>query len=291
MSILLGNTTRVIVQGITGREGQFHTRNMKTAGTNIVGGVTPGKGGTIVEDAPVFDTVAEAKAATGANATCIFVPPAGAADAIMEAASAGIELIVCITEGIPVIDMTRAMLVVREHGARLIGPNCPGMCTPGQGKIGIIPYQIFKPGPVGFISRSGTLTYEVVALLTEAGIGQSTCIGIGGDPIIGSTFTDYLKLFEVDAGTKAVVMCGEIGGSDEEDAAEYIKTMSKPVVAFISGRTAPPGKRMGHAGAIISGNTGTAQGKVAALQAAKVPVADTIFDIPDLAKEALARVS
>jgi len=291
MSILLGNTTRVIVQGITGREGQFHTRNMKTAGTNIVGGVTPGKGGTIVEDAPIFDTVAEAKAATGANATCIFVPPAGAADAIMEAASAGIELIVCITEGIPVIDMTRAMLVVREHGARLIGPNCPGMCTPGQGKIGIIPYQIFKPGPVGFISRSGTLTYEVVALLTEAGIGQSTCIGIGGDPIIGSTFTDYLKLFEADAGTKAVVMCGEIGGSDEEDAAEYIKTMSKPVVAFISGRTAPPGKRMGHAGAIISGNTGTAQGKVAALQAAKVPVADTIFDIPDLAKEALARVS
>jgi succinyl-CoA synthetase alpha subunit len=291
MSILLDNTTRVIVQGITGREGQFHTRNMKTAGTNIVGGVTPGKGGTIVEDAPVFDTVAEAKAATGANATCIFVPPAGAADAIMEAASAGIELIVCITEGIPVIDMTRAMLVVREHGARLIGPNCPGMCTPGQGKIGIIPYQIFKPGPVGFISRSGTLTYEVVALLTEAGIGQSTCIGIGGDPIIGSTFTDYLKLFEADAGTKAVVMCGEIGGSDEEDAAEYIKSMSKPVVAFISGRTAPPGKRMGHAGAIISGNTGTAQGKVAALQAAKVPVADTIFDIPDLAKEALARVS
>jgi len=291
MSILLDNTTRVIVQGITGREGQFHTRNMKTAGTNIVGGVTPGKGGTIVEDAPVFDTVAEAKAATGANATCIFVPPAGAADAIMEAASAGIELIVCITEGIPVIDMTRAMLVVREHGARLIGPNCPGMCTPGQGKIGIIPYQIFKPGPVGFISRSGTLTYEVVALLTEAGIGQSTCIGIGGDPIIGSTFTDYLKLFEADAGTKAVVMCGEIGGSDEEDAAEYIKTMSKPVVAFISGRTAPPGNRMGHAGAIISGNTGTAQGKVAALQAAKVSVADTIFDIPDLAKEALARVS
>lgn len=291
MSILLDNTTRVIVQGITGREGQFHTRNMKTAGTNIVGGVTPGKGGTIVEDAPVFDTVAEAKATTGANATCIFVPPAGAADAIMEAASAGIELIVCITEGIPVIDMTRAMLVVREHGARLIGPNCPGMCTPGQGKIGIIPYQIFMPGPVGFISRSGTLTYEVVALLTEAGIGQSTCIGIGGDPIIGSTFTDYLKLFEADAGTKAVVMCGEIGGSDEEDAAEYIKTMSKPVVTFISGRTAPPGKRMGHAGAIISGNTGTAQGKVAALQAAKVPVADTIFDIPGLAKEALAKVS
>jgi succinyl-CoA synthetase alpha subunit len=207
----------------------------------------------------------------------------------MEAASAGIELIVCITEGIPVIDMTCAMLVVHEYGARLIGPNCPGMCTPGHGKIGIIPYQIFIPGPVGFISRSGTLTYEVVALLTEADLGQSTCIGIGGDPIIGSTFVDYLKLFEEDPQTKAVVLCGEIGGSDEEDAAEYIKNMSKPVVAFVSGRTAPPGKRMGHAGAIISGNTGTAQGKVATLQAARVPVADTIFDIPDMVKEALAQ--
>jgi len=278
----------VLVQGITGREGQFHTRNMLTAGTKIVGGVTPGKGGTTVEGVPVFDTVAQAKAATDAGASCIFVPPPGAADAIMEAASADIGLIVCITEGIPVIDMTRAMLVVHQHGARLIGPNCPGMCTPGHGKIGIIPYQIFKPGPVGFISRSGTLTYEVVALLTEAGIGQSTCIGIGGDPIIGSTFADYLKLFEADPGTKAVVMCGEIGGSDEEDAAEFIKTMSKPVVAFVSGRTAPPGKRMGHAGAIISGNTGTAQGKVAALHAANVPVAETIFEIPDLVMRALA---
>ena len=289
MSILFDKATRVIVQGITGREGQYHTRNMKEAGTTLVGGVTPGKGSTTIEGVPVFDTVAEARAATGANASCIFVPPAGAADAIMEAASAGIPLIVCITEGIPVIDMTRAMLVVHEHGSLLIGPNCPGLCTPGQGKIGIIPYQIFKPGPVGFISRSGTLTYEVVALLTEAGLGQSTCIGIGGDPIIGSTFVDHLKLFETDPQTKAVVMCGEIGGSDEEDAAEYIKTMSKPVVAFISGRTAPPGKRMGHAGAIISGNMGTAQGKVAALQAAKVPVADTIFDIPGLVKEALAK--
>jgi succinyl-CoA synthetase alpha subunit len=288
MSILLDNTTRVIVQGITGREGQFHTRNMIAAGTNMVGGMTPGKGGTTVEGLPVFDTVEEAVQATEASASCIFVPPAGAADAIMEAASAGIKLIVCITEGIPVIDMTRAMLVVHEQGARLIGPNCPGMCTPGHGKIGIIPYQIFTPGPIGFISRSGTLTYEVVAILTEAGLGQSTCIGIGGDPIIGSTFVDYLKLFETDPHTKLVVMCGEIGGSDEEDAAEYIKTMSKPVVAFISGRTAPPGKRMGHAGAIISGNTGTAQGKVAALQAAKVPVADTIFDIPGMVKEALA---
>jgi succinyl-CoA synthetase alpha subunit len=288
MSILMDENTRVIVQGITGREGLYHTRNMKAAGTNIVGGVTPGKGGHTVEGVPVFDTVSQAKAATDANASCIFVPPAGAADAIMEAASAGIELIVCITEGIPVIDMTRAMLFVREHGARLVGPNCPGICTPGYGKIGIIPYQIFTPGSVGFISRSGTLTYEVVSLLTEAGIGQSSCIGIGGDPIIGSTFVDYLKLFEQDPGTKAVVMCGEIGGSDEEDAAEFIKTqMTKPVVAFISGRTAPPGKRMGHAGAIISGNTGTAQGKVAALQAAKVPVADTIFDIPGLVKKVL----
>jgi succinyl-CoA synthetase alpha subunit len=288
MSILLDNSTRVIVQGITGREGQYHARNMKAAGTNIVGGVTPGKGGQTVEGIPVFDTVLQAKKATDANATCIFVPPAGAADAIMDAASAGIELIVCITEGIPVIDMTRAMLVVREKGARLIGPNCPGMCTPGFGKIGIIPYQIFNPGPVGFISRSGTLTYEVVSLLTNAGIGQSTCIGIGGDPIIGSTFVDYLSLFEKDPQTKVVVMCGEIGGSDEEDAAEFIRTsMSKPVVAFVSGRTAPPGKRMGHAGAIISGNTGTAQGKVAALQVAGVPVADTIFDIPNLVKKVL----
>ena len=287
MSILLDSTTKVIVQGITGREGLYHTRNMKAAGTNIVGGVTPGKGGETVEGFSVFDTVAEAIEATGATASCIFVPPPGAADAIMEAATAGINLIVCITEGIPVIDMTRAMLVVHEHKARLIGPNCPGMCTPGQGKIGIIPYQIFTPGPVGFISRSGTLTYEVVSLLTAAGLGQSSCIGIGGDPIIGSTFVDYLKLFEADPQTKAVVMCGEIGGSDEEDAAEYIKSMTKPVVAFISGRTAPAGKRMGHAGAIISGNTGTAQGKVAALQAAHVPVADTIFDIPGLVQKVL----
>ncbi len=291
MSILMDSSTPVIVQGITGREGQFHTRNMIASGTHIVGGVTPGKGGEIAEGVPVFDTVNEARVATGATASCIFVPPPGAADAIMEAASAGIQLIVCITEGIPTIDMTRAMLTVREHNALLIGPNCPGMCTPGHGKIGIIPYQIFTPGPVGFISRSGTLTYEVVALLTGAGLGQSTCIGIGGDPIIGSTFADYLKMFESDPQTKAVVMCGEIGGSDEEDAAEYIKSMSKPVVAFVSGRTAPAGKRMGHAGAIISGNTGTAQGKVAALQAAKVPVADTIFDIPGMVKEALARVS
>src|SRR5256885_6674433 len=219
MSILLDNTTRVIVQGITGREGLYHTRNMIAAGTNLVGGVTPGKGGQTVEGLPVFDTVAEAKAATDANASCIFVPGPGAADAIMEAASAGIKLIVCISEWIPVIDMTRAMLVVREHGALLVGPNCPGLCTPGHGKIGIIPYQIFTPGPVGFISRSGTLTYQVVALLTEAGLGQSTCIGIGGDPIIGSTFLGYLKPFQTDPGTKAIVMCGEIGGSAAADTA------------------------------------------------------------------------
>jgi succinyl-CoA synthetase alpha subunit len=291
MSILMDSSTPVIVQGITGHEGQFHTRNMIASGTRIVGGVTPGKGGDTIEGVPVFDTVNEARAATGATASCIFVPPSGAADAIMEAASAGIQLIVCITEGIPTIDMTRAMLTVREHNALLIGPNCPGMCTPGHGKIGIIPYQIFTPGPVGFISRSGTLTYEVVALLTEAGLGQSTCIGIGGDPIIGSTFADYLRMFEADPQTRVIVICGEIGGSDEEDAAEYIKSMSKPVVAFVSGRTAPAGKRMGHAGAIISGNTGTAQGKVAAFQAARVPVADTIFDIPGMVTEALARVS
>ncbi len=289
MSILLDESSRVIVQGITGREGQFHTKNMLAAGTKLVGGVTPGKGGSEVEGVPVFDTVAQAKKETGANASCIFVPPAGAADAIMEAADAGIRLIVCITENIPVLDMVRAMQYVREKQVRLIGPNCPGLCTPGVGKIGIIPYSIFREGHVGFISRSGTLTYEVVSLLTAAGIGQSTCVGIGGDPIIGTTFTDCLHLFEHDAQTRAVVMCGEIGGSDEEDAAEYIKGMSKPVVGFISGRTAPPGKRMGHAGAIISGSTGTAQGKVAALQAAGVPVADTIFDIPDLLRQAAGK--
>ncbi|HEY7350235.1 MAG TPA: succinate--CoA ligase subunit alpha [Ktedonobacterales bacterium] len=289
MSILLDQSSRVIVQGITGREGQFHTKNMLAAGTTLVGGVTPGKGGAEVEGVPVFDTVAQAKKETGANASCIFVPPAGAADAIMEAADAGIRLIVCITETIPVLDMARAMRFVKEKQVRLIGPNCPGLCTPGVGKIGIIPYSIFREGHVGFISRSGTLTYEVVSLLTTAGIGQSTCVGIGGDPIIGSTFTDCLHLFEHDEQTYAVVMCGEIGGSDEEDAAEYIKEMSKPVVGFISGRTAPPGKRMGHAGAIISGSTGTAQGKVAALQGAGVPVADTIFDIPDLLRQAAGK--
>jgi succinyl-CoA synthetase alpha subunit len=288
VSILFDNTSRVIVQGITGREGAYHTKGMLAAGTNLVGGVTPGKGGQEAEGLPIFDTVTEARAKTGANVSCVFVPPLGAADAIMEAANAGIELVVAITEGIPVLDMTRVAAYLKEHPTRLIGPNCPGLATPGAGKVGIMPYQIMTEGRVGFVSRSGTLTYEVVALLTAAGLGQSSVIGIGGDPIIGTTFTHILRDFEADPETDAVVMCGEIGGSDEEDAAEVARTMSKPVVAFISGRTAPPGKRMGHAGAIISGKTGTAQGKVEALQAAGVPVAETIFDIPGLTRQALA---
>src|SRR6185437_12128555 len=289
MSILFDKNSRLIVQGITGREGSFHTPNMIKSGANIVGGVTPGKGGSTFEGLPVFDTVKEAVAATGANASCIFVPPPGAADSIMASAEAGIPLTVCITEGIPVNDMARVAAFLKEHPTRLIGPNCPGLATPGVGKVGIMPYHIFLEGDIGFVSRSGTLTYEVVALLTASGLGQSSCIGIGGDPIIGTTFIDVLRLFEADPATKAVVMCGEIGGSDEEDAAAYVPQMSKPVIGFISGRTAPPGKRMGHAGAIVSGNTGTAAGKVAALQAAKVPVADTIFDIPSLVKQALKR--
>ncbi|HZC05288.1 MAG TPA: succinate--CoA ligase subunit alpha [Ktedonobacterales bacterium] len=289
MSILFDKNSRVVVQGITGGEGSYHAKRMIESGTNVVAGVTPGKGGQSADGVPVFDTVSQAKARTGADVSCIFVPPAGAADAIMEAADAGMGLVVCITEMIPVLDMARAMAFLKEHPTRLIGPNCPGLATPGAGKVGIMPYHIFKEGRVGFVSRSGTLTYEVVSLLTEAGVGQSSCIGIGGDPIIGTTFIDCLRLFEQDPDTDAVVMCGEIGGSDEEDAAAYAATMKKPVVGFISGRTAPAGKRMGHAGAIVSGSSGTAQGKVEALQKANVPVADTIFDIPELAKQALAR--
>ena len=289
MSILFDSDSRVIVQGMTGREGLYHTKGMLASGTQVVGGVTPGKGGQIVEGLPVFDTIEQAKQQTGATVSCIFVPPMGAAEAIMESAAAGMELVVCITENIPVNDMTRVAAFLKEHPTTLIGPNCPGLATPGAGKVGIMPYHIFKEGDIGFVSRSGTLTYEVVALLTQAELGQSSCIGIGGDPIIGTTFIDCLRLFEADPKTAAVVMCGEIGGSDEEDAAAYAATMSKPVIGFISGRTAPPGKRMGHAGAIISGKTGTAQGKVEALQAAHVPVADTIFDIPDLVKQALKR--
>ena len=287
MSILFDKSSRVLVQGMTGSEGRYHTPRMIQSGTNVVAGMTPGKGGQTFEGVPIFDTVEEAREQTGANVSCIFVPPAGAADAIMDAAAAGIELVVCITEFIPVNDMTRVAAFLKEQPTRLIGPNCPGLATPGAGKIGIMPYQIMKPGSVGFVSRSGTLTYEVVSLLTNADLGQSSIIGIGGDPIIGTTFIDCLRLFEEDPNTEAVVMCGEIGGSDEEDAAAFAATMKKPVVGFISGRTAPPGKRMGHAGAIISGKTGTAQGKVEALQAANVPVADTIFDIPELTKQAL----
>lgn len=288
MAVLVDKNTRVVVQGITGREGEFHTRQMLEYGTQIVAGVTPGKGGQEVLGVPVFDTVKQAVQATGADASVIFVPAPFAADAVLEAADAGVRVVVCITEGIPVQDMVKAVALVRQKGVRLIGPNCPGIITAGQCKIGILPGNIFTPGPVGLVSRSGTLTYEIVDLLTKAGLGQSTCIGIGGDPVLGSTFVDLLPLFEEDPDTQAVVLVGEIGGSDEEIAAEYIRTMRKPVVGFISGRTAPPGKRMGHAGAIISGRTGTPQAKVDALRSAGVPVADALYEIPDLVKQALA---
>ncbi len=288
MAVLIDRNTRVLVQGITGREGEFHTRQMLDYGTQIVAGVTPGKGGQEVLGVPVFDTVKQAVAATGADASVIFVPAPFAPDAVLEAADAGIRLIVCITEGIPVQDMVKTVALVRQKGVRLIGPNCPGMMTAGQCKIGIMPGNIFAPGPVGLVSRSGTLTYEIVDLLTKAGLGQSTCIGIGGDPVLGSTFVDLLPLFDEDPDTRAVVLVGEIGGSDEEIAAEYIRTMRKPVIGFISGRTAPPGKRMGHAGAIISGRTGTPQAKVDALRSAGVPVADALYEIPELVKQALA---
>ncbi len=288
MAVLIDRNTRVLVQGITGREGEFHTQQMLDYGTQIVAGVTPGKGGQEVLGVPVFDTVKQAVQATGADASVIFVPAPFASDAVLEAADAGVRLIVCITEGIPVQDMVKTVAVVRQKGVRLIGPNCPGMITAGQCKIGILPGNIFTPGPVGLISRSGTLTYEIVDLLTKAGLGQSTCIGIGGDPVLGSTFVDLLPLFEQDPDTQAIVLVGEIGGSDEEIAAEYIRTMRKPVIGFISGRTAPPGKRMGHAGAIISGRTGTPHAKVEALRSAGVPVADALYEIPDLVKQALA---
>lgn len=281
MAILLGNDTRVIVQGITGREGSFHARQMIEYGTTVVGGVTPGKGGTSFEGVPVFDTVQDAIDATQANATVIFVPGPFAGDAILEAEAAQIPFICAITEGIPQHDMLRVVNRVKENGtSRLLGPNCPGAITPGECKIGIMPGQIFAKGNVGLVSRSGTLTYEIVNELTKAGLGQTSCIGIGGDPLLGTRFIDVLPLFEADPDTKAVVMIGEIGGNDEEIAAEYIKTMSKPVVAFISGRTAPPGKRMGHAGAIISGGVGGPDSKVSALQAAGAVVADTTTEIP-----------
>jgi succinyl-CoA synthetase alpha subunit len=283
MSILVGKHTRLLVQGITGREGAFHTEQMKAYGTNIVAGVTPGKGGDWVHGVPVFDTIKEAINATDANTSIIYVPARFAADAIMEAADSGIELIVCITEGVPVLDMMRVQSFLKDKGARLIGPNCPGLITPDAAKVGIMPAQIHKPGNVGLVSRSGTLTYEVVQALTDKGIGQSTAVGIGGDPIIGTNFIDVLELFEGDPLTDQVVLIGEIGGTDEQKAAQFIaEEMNKPVTAFIAGRTAPPGKRMGHAGAIIEGGEGTAAEKIKAFEAVGVKVAELPEEVADI---------
>jgi succinyl-CoA synthetase alpha subunit len=290
VSVFIDKSTKLLVQGITGRDGSFHAKQMMEYGTQVVGGVTPGKGGQKFEGTvPIFNTVAEAAKATGANATVIYVPPAGAADAIMEAAEAGIPFIVAITEGVPVLDMTKVYPFVKEKGARLLGPNCPGLITPGESKVGIIPGRICTPGPVGVVSRSGTLTYEVVYQLTRAGIGQTTCVGIGGDPINGTNFIDVLEAFEKDSKTKAVAMMGEIGGTDEQEAAEFVKKhMKKPVVGFIAGQTAPPGRRMGHAGAIISGSAGTAAEKIESFKAAGMGVAQRPMDFVQLIKERLA---
>ena len=286
MSVFIDKSTRLLVQGITGRDGSFHAKQMMEYGTQVVGGVTPGKGGQKFEGTvPIFNTVAEAMQATGANTTVIYVPPPFAADAMMEAAAAGLKLIVCITEGVPVLDMTRVYPFVKEHGARLIGPNCPGLITPGESKVGIIPGRICAPGNVGVVSRSGTLTYEVVYQLTRAGLGQSTCVGIGGDPINGTNFIDCLEAFEKDPATKVVCMMGEIGGTDEQEAATFVKEhMSKPVVGFIAGQTAPPGRRMGHAGAIISGSSGTAAEKLASFEAAGIGVARRPIDFVELVR-------
>ena len=289
MSIFIDRNTKLVVQGITGRDGSFHAKQMLDYGTCVVAGVTPGKGGQQFENiVPVFDTVADAVAATGANTTVIYVPPPFAADAMMEAADAGISLIVCITEGVPVLDMTRVYPYVQDRNARLIGPNCPGLITPGVSKVGIIPGRICTPGSVGVVSRSGTLTYEVVYQLTRAGIGQTTCVGIGGDPINGTNFIDCLRAFEADPDTKAIAMMGEIGGTDEQQAAEFVREhMSKPVVGFIAGQTAPPGRRMGHAGAIISGSAGTAAEKIDAFKAAGIGIAQRPVDFVPLLKERL----
>jgi len=287
VSIFIDNGTTVVVQGITGRDGSFHAKQMMEYGTKVVAGVTPGKGGQTFENTvPIFNTVADAVAATGANTSVVYVPPMFAADAIMEAADAGVTLVVAITEGVPVLDMTRVYPFVKEKGVRLVGPNCPGLITPGKSKVGIIPGRICKPGSVGVVSRSGTLTYEVVYQLTRAGLGQTTCVGIGGDPINGTNFIDCLSAFEADPETKAVAMMGEIGGTDEQDAAAFVKThMTKPVVGFIAGQTAPPGRRMGHAGAIISGSAGTAGEKIAAFEAAGIGVAKRPMDFVALLKE------
>jgi succinyl-CoA synthetase alpha subunit len=291
VSIFVNAATRLVVQGITGRDGSFHTQQMIAYGTNVVGGVTPGKGGQLFESkVPIFDTVADAVRETSANAAVVYVPPAVAAGAIAEAADAGVALIVCITEGIPVIDMTKVMPLVREKGTRLIGPNCPGLISPGIAKVGIIPGQICLPGRVGLVSRSGTLTYEVVNQLTRQGIGQSTCVGIGGDPIIGTNFIDVLGAFQADPETDAIVMMGEIGGTDEQKAAQYVaQHVTKPVVGFIAGQTAPPGRRMGHAGAIVSGSSGTAAEKVAAFRAAGISVMERPADVVPLIRERLVR--
>ncbi len=280
MSIFIDNSTTLIVQGITGRDGGFHTKQMIEYGTKVVGGVTPGKGGQKFDNSvPVFNTVHEAVKATGANTSVIYVPPMYAADAMMEAADAGVQFIVCITEGVPVLDMTRVYPFVKEKGARLLGPNCPGLITPGQSKVGIIPGRICTPGNIGVVSRSGTLTYEIVYQLTRAGMGQSSCVGIGGDPINGTNFIDCLAAFEKDPDTHAVAMMGEIGGTDEQEAAEFVaQHMTKPVVGFIAGQTAPPGRRMGHAGAIISGSSGTAAEKLDAFEKAGMGIAKRPID-------------
>jgi succinyl-CoA synthetase alpha subunit len=286
MAVLVGKDTRLVVQGITGREGSSHAEQMLAYGTPLVAGVTPGRGGTEFKGVPVFDSVAEAVEQTDANSSIIFVPPPFAGDAMIEGADAGLRLVVCITEGVPVIDTIRAVRYMAESGnTRLIGPNCPGVMTPDEARVGIMPSSIFRRGNLGVVSRSGTLTYEVVDLITRAGMGVSTCVGIGGDPVIGTTFVDVLQMFAEDDPTEAVLLIGEIGGADEETAAAYIKErFKKPVYAFISGRSAPPGKRMGHAGAIISGGMGTAQAKVSAFQDAGVPVAGTLAQMVDMAK-------